>query len=903
MTEKRIEGWAQWEPCDRDAPSEALARLAAELPRFFGAATLVAGRQAALSFYESLRLMELTFERDGGLARAFVLHGPEHTFWLSGEAAPIHTANELEPLALTDASVADYLRFFLYFLRADGAFLLLESPEEIEPGSESGTALVLGSDNDTLPLEEVRKLAVPLAARGVEDGRWLFDGTVAYDGAVFRASFAVATDGIVEMTGDEPVGLLGSTSVPDAPVLTLVERRNHDAQSDREITEAVVSVLLEDALRTMNSSPRDATMLLRHFNGTRDGAAIAPIDQLSLIVEGSKPVVIIESDIPFIEDFVATLVASDRARSATTGRPNPMVDNDLRCELSVSEGAGMYLLSFHTYRSVYDAERLAHDLSVADASVFIGCGQSADVPEALRRICDLVIPFPRIDRTCFRRIFERVFHADLNEGWETPGVDWTRYLVPADFHPPRRLGLKPADALQFLRERVEQRLREVTPDVGLRLSDLHGMGEARQIAEDLIADVQAAQSGDLPMSSVDRGLLLVGAPGTGKTTLGRAIAKECGIKFVVSSAASWQSAGHLGDYLRAMRADFNEARRYAPSILFIDEIDSIGSRELVSGDNAQYHTEVINALLEQIQGINTSALVIVIGATNYPEKVDPALRRAGRLDQVVEIPLPNIDGMEQILNHHLAEFRANGGKVGSDVVTRVLAELAFGLTGADAEFFVRGAARRARRANRALSQEDLLAEVTRRPRRPDSARRLGPEVMRRVAVHEAGHAVANLLSSTQGRFVSFASIIPRNDGSLGFVARIPSDSAVMTRQTMMEELEAFLAGRAAEEVVFGVDNVGGGAGGPEGSDLEVATSFATRIVCRSGLGGGGLRWSTTPTSEQARQIDDLLSQSYRGIVTRLQSRRDLLDRIAEALVQKQELSGDELRRLAAQSAR
>jgi ATP-dependent Zn protease len=464
---------------------------------------------------------------------------------------------------------------------------------------------------------------------------------------------------------------------------------------------------------------------------------------------------------------------------------------------------------------------------------------------------------------------------------------------------PRRLQLDPAEALLFLEDRVEARLTQVVSDAGPRLDELHGLGEARQICEDLVTDIAAAQAGRLPWTAVDKGLLLVGAPGTGKTTLARALARECGIKFVASTAAKWQSAGALDAHLRAMRADFSEARRYAPAILFIDEIDSICSRERLGGDhNVVYQTEVINALLEQIQGIESAEPVIVVAATNYPDNVDPALRRAGRLDQTVRLPLPSIAALEQIYAYYLAPGRA-AKEVARDVETRALAELSFGLTGADVEFFVRGAGRRARRAGRKLKQEDLVAEITLRPRRPDSAPRLGPDAMRRVAVHEGGHAVARLMSSTRGDDITFVTIIPRMDGSLGFVASVPSDGHVNTRRTMLEELETVLAGRAAEEVVFGPAEVGGGAGGPRpDSDLAVATRLATLIVCQSGLGDdGSLHWTERPTAAQERQIDALLGKAYSGIVARLQARRGLLEGIVAALEERQELSGAEVREL------
>ena len=233
---------------------------------------------------------------------------------------------------------------------------------------------------------------------------------------------------------------------------------------------------------------------------------------------------------------------------------------------------------------------------------------------------------------------------------------WYRQI----YTPPTGSAWPPTKPSPCSEERVESRLAQVTPEFRAGLEELHGMGEARQVAEDLIEDIRAAQEGTIPWC---------GRPGHvadrrsrhRQDDVGRAIAKDCGVKFVVASAASWQSAGALDSHLRAMRADFAEAERYAPAIMFIDEMDSIGSRDHLEGSNAVYQTDVINALLEEIQGIEAAENVIVIGATNYLEKVDRALRRAGRLDQVVEIPLPNIDSLQRIFEHYLAEYQAERG--------------------------------------------------------------------------------------------------------------------------------------------------------------------------------------------------------------------------------------------------
>lgn len=902
MAEKTAEPWASWEPTEGEQAAEALERLATELPTFFADSTLVSSRSSWLSFYREHRVMELTFVRDGDTERAFVLDGPRGTLWLNGSSDPMHETNEAESLHLPQAAVADYVRFFFYFLRADeGAFVLIESGDEI--GAADGADESSDGDTGTLTLEAARAAARPLKTKGLDEAeRWLLDATVAYGGGLFNASLAVEPDGNVEMTDDDPIGLLGDLVVPEAPALALEARiadSSGASEADSDVTDAVVAVLLEDAMRERNTATGAGGALLRFFNSQTQAGQ--PIEQLTRLVAESKAIVIIESDIPFVEDVVARLVAPAQARSAFVERASATPDDESRCQIAINDRSELYLLSFHTYRSLFDAERAAHEMTLSNAAALIGCNRIRDVPEPLRRAADLVVTFPRIDRRRFERIFENVFHVKPPVGWEGESADWTRYLVPGDFHTPRRLGFGPEDALSLLRDRVEARLSQVTPDTGLSLDQLFGLGEARQVAEDLIGDIRAAQSGKIPWSAVDRGLLLAGAPGTGKTSLARAIAKECGVKFVVASAPKWQSAGYLHEHLRAMREDFAEARRFAPAILFIDEIDSIGSRaNLGGGDNAVYQTAVINALLEEIHGISSDDPVMVIGATNYPEKVDAALRRAGRLDQVVEIPLPNIEGLEKIFGTHLSRFQAEGGQLATDIDMRAVAELAFGLTGADVEFFVRGAARRARRGNRPVGQQDLVAEITRRPRRPDSVPMLSPAEMRRVAVHEAGHTVGRLISSTQGRDLTFATIAPRLNGSLGFTAAMPDTTRVLTRRSLLEQLEVVLAGRAAEEVVFGADEIGAGAGGPDSDcDLAVATRMATLIVCQSGLSGDGLlRWSAQPTFGQEEKIDELLREAYRSIRGRLLERRALLDHIAAALEEKQELSGNELRRLA-----
>src|SRR5579863_2935264 len=182
-----------------------------------------------------------------------------------------------------------------------------------------------------------------------------------------------------------------------------------------------------------------------------------------------------------------------------------------------------------------------------------------------------------------------------------------------------------------------------------------------------------------------------------------------------ASAAGWQASGeHLGHHIRAIRRTFAEARAYAPTILFVDEIDALGSRENFSGSNAQYLSEVVDAVIEQLQGIDLAAPVFMIAATNFEDRVDPALRRSGRLDRIIRVPRPNSAALTLIYDYYLREI---GSIIGIDasVDTNVLGGLSLGLTGADAEKIVRGATRRARIEKRRIGQGDLIAELTNKP--------------------------------------------------------------------------------------------------------------------------------------------------------------------------------------------
>ncbi|WP_162246964.1 ATP-binding protein [Rhizobium sp. Root1220] len=175
----------------------------------------------------------------------------------------------------------------------------------------------------------------------------------------------------------------------------------------------------------------------------------------------------------------------------------------------------------------------------------------------------------------------------------------------------------------------------------IRLEDMEGYGEVKEWGLELAHDLADWRAGTITWEDVDKGVLLSGPPGTGKTMFARALAASCHVKLIATSYAKWQAKGYLNDFLKAMQKSFKEARDAAPAILFIDEIEAFGSRDDAQGSNASYDIKAINGLLEQLDGIEGREGVIVVAACNHPKMVDAAILRAGRLDRHVEISLPD----------------------------------------------------------------------------------------------------------------------------------------------------------------------------------------------------------------------------------------------------------------------
>jgi cell division protease FtsH len=422
-----------------------------------------------------------------------------------------------------------------------------------------------------------------------------------------------------------------------------------------------------------------------------------------------------------------------------------------------------------------------------------------------------------------------------------------------------------------------------TSAVGTPLSKLPGFAALRPWASELATDFAAWRAGELPWTDLDRAALLVGPPGVGKTMCAGALAAELRLPLVATSAGLWQSSGggYLGDMLRSMRSSFQEAAQTkSGAVLFIDELDSIGNRDHRS-QHPFYETQVVNTFLELTS--KETPGVILLGATNRPDDIEPAILRAGRFERQIFLDLPTRNERADILSYHLGGFHPGRLLRWTDQLD--------GFSPADLERIARAVKRAARAAGRDVEEVDVEAGMPRKVR-------LSEEVLRRIAVHECGHALVALSSDfVEGVTIELSGAA--FDGRLmqtgGQVRYDMKDPLLPTEDMLRARIRISLAGLAAELIECGSKSTG--AGGHLGSDLDAATDIAQLMVASWGMGrvprlyaereraGQFFRTLHAPSVE----VDGILQDEWEKTSAFLLARRGELSRLTADLLLKRRI--------------
>ncbi len=434
--------------------------------------------------------------------------------------------------------------------------------------------------------------------------------------------------------------------------------------------------------------------------------------------------------------------------------------------------------------------------------------------------------------------------------------------------------------------------------------DVAGVDEAKEELQEVVEFLKDPSRFTALGARIPKGVLLVGAPGTGKTLMARAVAGEAGVPFFSISGSEFVEM-FVGVGASRVRDLFNQAKRNVPCIVFIDEIDAVGRhRGAGLGGSHDEREQTLNQILVEMDGFDTDTNIIVIAATNRPDILDPALLRPGRFDRRVVLDIPDMNGRKAILEVH-----TRGKPLDKDVDLMRLAKQTPGFTGADIENMVNEAAILAARRNKKTigmaELEEAIERVIAGPER--KSRLISEEEKRIIAYHEAGHAlVIKMLPHCDP--VHKVSIMSRGM-ALGYTLHMPeSDRYLQPRAKFMDELSGLLAGRAAEELIFGDVTTGAG------SDLEQATRLARKMVCEYGMSeklgpltyghkeelvflGKEIGEQRNYSEQIAYQIDqevrNIITQAYDRAMEILKAHKDKLVEIAERLIEKETLEGEE----------
>ncbi|MDJ0969419.1 MAG: ATP-dependent zinc metalloprotease FtsH [Kiloniellales bacterium] len=448
--------------------------------------------------------------------------------------------------------------------------------------------------------------------------------------------------------------------------------------------------------------------------------------------------------------------------------------------------------------------------------------------------------------------------------------------------------------------------------VGVTFSDVAGVDEAKEELQEVVRFLQEPEAWGRLGARIPKGVLLVGPPGCGKTLLARAVAGEASVPFFSISGSEFVEM-FVGVGAARVRDLFEQARKSAPCIIFIDELDALGRARGLSpvGGGSDEKEQTLNQLLAELDGFDPSSGVVLLSATNRPEILDTALLRPGRFDRQILVDRPDKLGRVAILAVHLRKVRLD-----ANIDAEKIADLTAGFSGADLANLVNESAILAtRRGGEAVTMDDVVRAIERIVAGLEKKNRLlNPRERKIVAYHETGHALVAMALPGSDE-VHKISIIPRGIGALGYTIQRPTeDRYLMTRPELENKMAVLLGGRAAEMLVFGELSTGAA------DDLNRATEVARSMVMRYGMdstlgqavyaeetpqfldnlqrGLPGLTRGATHSQETAREIDcavrGLLDDAF-GVATKvLERHRKLLDQTAQRLLEKETLSGDEL---------
>ncbi len=460
----------------------------------------------------------------------------------------------------------------------------------------------------------------------------------------------------------------------------------------------------------------------------------------------------------------------------------------------------------------------------------------------------------------------------------------------------RRSANMSGQAMSFSKSRAKFQME---PKTGISFTDVAGIDEAKEELQEVVTFLKESEKFTAIGAKIPKGVLLIGPPGTGKTLLAKAVAGEAGVPFFSISGSEFVEM-FVGVGASRVRDLFKKAKENAPCLIFIDEIDAVGRQRGVGyGGGNDEREQTLNQLLTEMDGFEGNTGIIVVAATNRPDVLDKALMRPGRFDRQVMVDYPDLKGRQGILEVH-----ARDKKVDEEVSLEAIARRTPGFTGADLSNLLNEAAIfTARRRKEAITMEEINDAIDRVVAGMEGTPLVDSKSKRLIAYHEIGHAlVATVITGHDP--VEKVTLIPRGQAK-GLTWFTPDeDSGLVTRNQLLARIAGLLGGRAAEEVIFGEDEVTTGAG----NDIEKVTYLARQMVTRFGMSELGLlaleedeQDNYAAFDEIATQIDTqinvIVEKCHQKAQTIIRENRAMVDRLVDILIDQETIEGDEFRQL------